>query len=325
MRDSFLFLVVCLSCVGCVASRVRVQDALLGADSRFDELVASASGVERATDRATVRVTRVLAADWAVERAGVIDLDDPRAARAGLEPGLEQIQIYFYVIDHPTRGRFLIDSGVAASFRELDTAPVTSMIREGLNLDGLVVREDMKAWVEANGPIAGIFLTHSHIDHIMGLPDIPASVPVYFGPGETRVRELTHLFTRRTVDAMIDPERDVFQWRFEPGLDDRFEGILDVFGDGSFYVLYTPGHTAGSVSFLAITDGDPVLMVGDASHTDWGWRHCVPPGTYNQDLAKSRESLIRLRSLEDAIPGLTVYLGHQPHDVAAPRMKCARD
>lgn len=295
----------------------------MGSSVGYGALVESVSGDVKG--RAKVRVTRVLAANWAVERAGVIDLDDPRAIDAGLEPGLEPIQVYFYVIDHPTRGRFLVDSGVAASFRDLDTAPVTSMIRDGLNLDDLVVREDMSAWVGANGPIAGVFLTHAHIDHIMGLPDLPASIPAYFGPGETRVRELTHWFTRGTVDAMIDLDRDVFQWRFEPDPAGRFEGALDVFEDGSFYVLYTPGHTAGSTSFLAMTEAGPVLMVGDASHTDWGWRHCVSPGTYNQDIARSLESLKRLRALEDALPDLTVYLGHQPYDSDAPRITCARD
>jgi glyoxylase-like metal-dependent hydrolase (beta-lactamase superfamily II) len=89
------------------------------------------------------------------------------------------------------------------------------------------------------------------------------------------------------------------------------DGVLDVFGDGSFWALYVPGHTKGSTAFLARTTQGPVLMTGDACHTKWGWDNGVEPGTFSDDKKASAESLARLRTLVERHPKIEVRLGHQ--------------
>ncbi len=32
--------------------------------------------------------------------------------------------------------------------------------------------------------VAGVLLTHLHIDHVLGLPDVPKGTPIWVGPGE---------------------------------------------------------------------------------------------------------------------------------------------
>ena len=88
--------------------------------------------------------------------------------------------------------------------------------------------------------------------------------------------------------------------------------MLDVFGDGSVWALHVPGHTPGSTAYLARTPKGPVLMVGDACHTSWGWDHGVEPGDFSKDQPLSTESLASLEALVKRHPSIDVRLGHQP-------------
>jgi glyoxylase-like metal-dependent hydrolase (beta-lactamase superfamily II) len=85
-----------------------------------------------------------------------------------------------------------------------------------------------------------------------------------------------------------------------------------VFGDGSLFALHVPGHTRGSLAFLARTPRGPVLLVGDACHTAWGWKNGVEPGEFSTDGPRSAESLARLLDLARRHPSIDVRLGHQP-------------
>lgn len=259
-----------------------------------------------------IELTRVVAADWAVDRAGLINLDHPQAEAAGLEDGDEPIQIYAYVIEHPTHGRFLIDSGVAASFRDRDTAPVSGMVASAMNFDALAVHVDTATLLTRIGPVAGVFLTHLHLDHIMGLPDVPDAVPVYVGPGEAAASGFLNMFTQGTTDDLIG-EAELRHWAFAADPDGVVDGVIDVFGDATVFAIHAPGHTPGSTAFVVRTPQGPALLVGDACHTDWGWQHAVEPGTFNNDGEQAARSLSRLQALARSIPGLTVHLGHQPH------------
>ena len=94
-------------------------------------------------------------------------------------------------------------------------------------------------------------------------------------------------------------------------LRDTFDGVIDVFGDGSLWALYVPGHTPGSTAFLARTPNGPVLMTGDTCHTRWGWEHDVEPGSFTADHEANARNLARLRRLAAEHPTIDVRLGHQ--------------
>jgi glyoxylase-like metal-dependent hydrolase (beta-lactamase superfamily II) len=87
--------------------------------------------------------------------------------------------------------------------------------------------------------------------------------------------------------------------------------VLDVFGDGSLWALWTPGHTPGSTAYLARTTTGPVLFTGDTCHTAWGWHNQVEPGSFTADHARNAESLGRLEALVREHPQIDVRLGHQ--------------
>ena len=114
------------------------------------------------------------------------------------------------------------------------------------------------------------------------------------------------------------------EWPFEGDESGTFEGVLDVFGDGSLFAILVPGHTTGSTAYLARTPDGPVLLTGDVSHTAWGWEHGVAPGSFTEDHEANAESLKRLRALVARHPGIDVRLGHQPLAPAEARVAARR-
>lgn len=293
--------------IGCSASHHPTQKAALGtpANPAIVESTLASAG--------PIRFTRIVAAEWAVARSGLLNLDHPAAKAAGLEDRSEPIEIYFYLLEHPTEGDFIVDSGVASAFGEGERHPgVSPIVAAAMNLDALNLHVPMREWLEARPRgLAGVFLTHLHLDHIMGLPDIAASTPIYVGPGETEASAFLNLFSRGTIDSMIERDAPLLEWPFASGDDGSGPPMLDVFGDGSLFVMHVPGHTPGSVSFLVRSTEGPRLLVGDTSHTRWGWEHGVEPGTYTMDHESNRANLAWLRSLAASNPELEVHLGHQ--------------
>lgn len=269
-----------------------------------------------------IRFERVVAADWVVARSGLINLEHERAEAAGLEDGDEPIEIYFYVLEHPTAGDYLVDSGVASEFaREGGSDAVSALVESVMNTAALEVHVPMADWIASRPrPLSGVLLTHVHLDHVMGLPDVPAEVPVYVGPGETRHRAFLNLFTQGTLDRFLARPDPLREWAFPAaavGAGDPAESgaarvrVLDVFGDASLFALHVPGHTPGSMAFVVRTTDGPKLLVGDTSHTAWGWQNGVEPGSFTADHAANARSLAWLRGLADRHDGLEVHLGHQ--------------
>jgi glyoxylase-like metal-dependent hydrolase (beta-lactamase superfamily II) len=167
--------------------------------------------------------------------------------------------------------------------------------------------------IEAEGaPLQGVFMTHLHLDHVSGFPDIAKDVPVYTGADEAEASLFLNLFAQGTNNHLLDGRPPLEELQFAEDPDGRLEGVNDVFGDGSFFAILTPGHTTGHVSYLARTTAGPVLMTGDVSHTRWGWENGVEPGTYMQEREPSRKSLFALKALSERHPKMTVKLGHQP-------------
>jgi glyoxylase-like metal-dependent hydrolase (beta-lactamase superfamily II) len=247
-----------------------------------------------------------------VPRSGLINLKHQEAKAEGLTDESEPIQIYFYELEHPKYGGFLIDSGVARSVAERrDDMPVKFPVTQVMSMDELVVHLDTKTYLEQRKtPLSGVFLTHLHLDHVLGLTDVPKDVPLYIGPGEAADGRLTHPLVRPTLAANLKgfgPLQEFSVWR-APG--DELASV-DIFGDGSLIGIHVPGHTEGNMAFLVRSTEGPQLLTGDSCHTAWGWEHDVEPGTFNTNGKEAAESLAALRAFAERHPEMPVHLGHQ--------------
>jgi glyoxylase-like metal-dependent hydrolase (beta-lactamase superfamily II) len=260
-----------------------------------------------------IQFRKVVAANWATDRGGLINLEDAQAKAVGLKDELEDIQIYFYVIEHPEYGRYLVDTGIESTMKEnFKESPVGGFISRFLHTDKLVIHQTTKEWVQKNpGPIKGIFLTHMHVDHIMGMPDLDPSLPIFVGPNESTDKQFKNMFVRGITDDFLEGARTLSELSFPASPAPDEPAVIDFFGDQSFFVISVPGHTVGSLAFVANTSQGPQLIVGDSCHTRWGWEHNVTPGVFTDDQELNRQSLDFLKKFAQSVPGLQVHLGHQ--------------
>ena len=264
-------------------------------------------------DAGPIKLTRIVAADWVVDRAGLINRDHPKAEAAGIESGDEDIQIYFYVLEHPTHGTWLVDSGVeAALIGDPDESAMGAIVRSAMNVDRMKVHIDTATWLKQHGaPVKGLLLTHMHIDHILGIPDLPDDVRIFTGPDEPGASAFQNLVVQGTTDRYVEGHPPLAPLQMSPDPTKRFAGVLDFFGDGSLWVLHVPGHTPGSLAFVARATDGVHLMVGDSCHTKWGWDNAVEPGGFTADHAANAVSLKALIDLAKRHPTMRVHLGHQ--------------
>jgi N-acyl homoserine lactone hydrolase len=309
-----------LFALGCLPTGHAVAPSPFG-------VVRSGSALEAVISQpGPVTVDTVIGTDWEVARAGLINLDHPKAVAAHLVDGPEPVVITFHALRHPTRGLYMVDTGVErALIDDPSHAAINGLVAIVAHVDKMKFHVDTQTWLgQQRDRPQGVFLTHLHLDHVSGMRDVPASAAVFVGRGETTGRSFQNLFVATVVDSALEGKSALREWQFAPDPDNAFAGVIDVFGDGTVWALSVPGHTPGSTAYLARTPSGPVLMVGDACHTAWGWENGVEPGAFSYDKPASADSLARLKRLVARHPEIDVRLGHQilpkkAHQVAVTR------
>ncbi|NTX41356.1 MBL fold metallo-hydrolase [Myxococcus sp. CA033] len=298
---------VILGVVGVAATSHPHQRSSLGAARPANDLLAVLD------EPGPVELESVTSSDWAVARSGLINLNHPTAKAAKLEDGDEPIQVFFHALRHPTKGLFIVDTGIETALRDApEKAAMQGIVASAMNLEKLKVHQPLGEWLSKQPqPLAGVFLTHLHLDHLTGMADVPAGTPVYSGPGEAETRAFLNVLIKPNTDRALAGKAALSEWTYAAETGGLFEGAVDIFGDGSVWALWVPGHTPGSTAYLVRSTKGPVLLLGDASHTRWGWEHDVEPGTFTADATRGTESFKKLRAFAAAHPNVAVRFGHK--------------
>jgi N-acyl homoserine lactone hydrolase len=236
------------------------------------------------------------------DRRMVLDPGDPNIRR--LANPSEPSAVLAHLVHHPRHGYFLVDAGLSRTFTA-SAGNYSAPLNELLSTIGVETRqspgEDAASQLHSRGVAPHkVFLTHLHEDHTSGLADLDCGIPVVFGAGEGPPGD--H-FTCRT-QHMID-FRDA-----EPML--PFDHVVDVFGDGTFWAIATPGHSPGHISYLVHARGGPILITGDAAAYHTQLAHRIRPATGVFDPDRAARSLDQLATLAERFPKLRVAVGHEP-------------
>ena len=299
-----LWMVAALS--GCQLTSHAVQSSTMGLPSSSREMlkVLDAPG--------PLTVETVNSADWQVPLSGLLNLNHEKARAAKLKDRSEPISVFFHVVRHPTRGTFIVDTGVEKALRDApERSAFAGPVSWVMHLELLKVQVPLADWVAQQQRLDGVFLTHLHLDHVSGMPDVPHGTPIFSGPHKASGMAFHNIALRPAMDRAFAGQAPISELQFRPDPQGRFAGVVDVFGDGSFWAILVPGHTEGSLAFVARTASGPVLMTGDTSHTVWGWENEVEPGSYTADAHRNQVALKQLRKLIAEHPGVVVKLGHQ--------------
>lgn len=261
-------------------------------------------------DISSVIFKKVKVADWQIDLSGLLNLKHEKALAAGLKDKMADIQIYMYIITHPEFGTVIVDSGVEdALARGLESTNVSKMIQKFMNMDALKVQASTKTILsEMKLKPKALFLTHLHMDHVFGVADFPKGIDVFVGPTEATSKAALNVATVSSITKMFKGHKAIKEIDFT---NTKERGIWDYFGDGSFYVIASPGHTLGSLAFIVRSESGLHLITGDTSHTQWGWDNNVTPGTFSVNHNLNAASLDYLIKLSKKFPEMRVHNGHQ--------------
>lgn len=213
-----------------------------------------------------------------------------------------------YLIEHP-RGLVLFDTGlVPAAIDDPravygDLADLTKIRAEP--------HQRLDRQIEALGykisDITHVIASHAHFDHSGGLYLFPHA-KFYAGQGE-----MQFAYWPATIGAGFFrlPDLDAtrgFDWHEIPGID------VDLFGDGSIVILFTPGHTPGELSLLVRLSDRNFILTGDTVHLRAALENEIH-FPVDADTAAAVRSLRRLKLLRDSADA-TVWITHDPDDWA---------
>jgi len=144
--------------------------------------------------------------------------------------------------------------------------------------------------------LTAIWLTHAHLDHVAGIPEVrvASDVPIWLHPDDRRLYEhapdQARMLLGMEFPVLPAPDRIIV-----PGDPMRV-------GTCEFEVRHVPGHSPGSVAFLA----NGIAIVGDVLFAGSVGRVDLPGGNGRTLLTSIREQLLPL-------PDETVvYAGHGP-------------
>ncbi len=245
-----------------------------------------------------------------VKRSLLLDLTQPEAA--GVADSALWVPVFAHAVRIPGRGLHLLDTGFDHSFtgsRRGNIGGIAGLVSPVMAFVQQDSGTDLASRLRAAGePVRGVFFTHLDLDHTAGVPDLPKDIPFTAGPGtlqdsyESGV--VVHIDHLRGLPTLRE-----FDFTHAPDLPPLGRAV-DVFGDGALWAIATPGHSRGHVSYLVNAASGPVLFVGDASHTRWGFEHGVAPGKAT-DHAAARESLRRLAAFHRAYPQVRLVFGHE--------------
>jgi len=159
----------------------------------------------------------------------------------------------------------------------------------------------------ANAEVEAIYFTHLHADHATALPTFDESVLLYTGAAE--LDDLGH----RLDHGLVDDARVLRELDFSDAVTlEPLGRAIDLYGDGSFWAISTPGHTTGHVSYLVNGAEGAVLLTGDACHMRWGFEHAVGPnGATGKMTKRAQASFERILAFAKQHPEVEIVLGHQ--------------
>lgn len=226
----------------------------------------------------------------------------------------DEVPVVAFFVEHPTAGGMLIDTGFHGS---VPIEPGLAMGRFGGLLfkdvemeSNQAVPAQLRGLGVAPESIKTIVMTHLHSDHASGISHFPEATFIVSRQEWEEARRGSQLsgYIRRQYDHAFDYRLVDFEGPDTSSFA-TFGRALDLFGDGSVRLVFTPGHTHGHMSVVLRVPGGEVLVVGDAAYTTRTLRESHVPQRMD-DEHRFRRSLREIQLYAEQTPDAVIIPGH---------------
>jgi N-acyl homoserine lactone hydrolase len=201
-----------------------------------------------------------------------------------------------YLIHH-SDGYFLWDTGISDAVASMPDGwlPTNNPATDIHWTRAKTLESQLAAIGVKPSDIRFIGISHTHPDHIGNVelfPQVPiliqkAEYDYYFAPGK---------------EGILKPPADAKPTFLKDHPAKLVQEDLDVFGDGSVMIIYTPGHTPGHQSCLVhLPKTGWVLMSGDAVHLQQNWDNRRIPYFSTMPAEQRLETQLSMQRMADLI------------------------
>lgn len=224
------------------------------------------------------------------------------------------VPIPCFLVEHPSAGAILIDTGLpaqaASDVRAALGRPAAAFFEITME-PGWAVTEQLRARGVQPQDVGLVVMTHLHYDHAGAVAEFPqATFVVDRAEWAAAMRQgFTHGYIRSLFAHHFD-WRTVDFGAGGVGSHSTFGRAIDLLGDGSIRLLATPGHTAGHMSVLLhLGGGRELLLTADAAYRRQAIAGDELP-TFVEDVHRYRRSLAEIRRHLETRPDTQVICGH---------------
>ena len=219
------------------------------------------------------------------------------------------VPIWVWVIEHPTAGTFLVDTGERSAVNDPDYFHSSGWFNRWLYANHFRFQVERRAEVDQLLPLVGlspkaidtVLLTHLHLDHTDGLHHFPEQ-PILIHALEWQ-RPMGHL--PKLFPPHFAPQQVVLDEALGPFT--HTKAIAP-----QLWMVKTGGHTHGHASFLLQTDEGHVLFAGDVVYDQAQLEQDHYAGS-TVDFKAAQKSYAQIRAFAQQQPTLVL----PSHDQAA--------
>lgn len=216
------------------------------------------------------------------------------------------------VIEHPTQGVVLFDTGYSERFFTATKSFPNALYRwltpvfldENRTAKSQLARAGIK-----NKDVRNIILSHFHADHIGAVSDFPQCQYIYQEDAFAEVKALRGFSALRKAflpsllpNDFLERSRAVSVEEFKSGPEELevFGGGVDLFNDGTIWMVQLPGHSEGHTGLFVRADKD-YLLAGDACYVRENFAENAPSSAITRlifsDFNKYKNSLSKLHQV----------------------------
>ena len=254
--------------------------------------------------------------------AGYCTSERHHALRGAKKETIDFVATYG-IINHPTHGIILIDTGYTRRFYE-ETKKFPFSIYARVTPVYIEEREEAKSVLLAQNikpqDVKFIIITHFHADHIAGLKDFPnakfiASKKAFDAVKDRHgIQAVRKAFVPNLLPLDFIDRVTFVDWENFDSEDEHLGPLFDIFKDETIKLCKLDGHAHGQIGVLLNTDKGQVFMVADGAWLKANYQEYRLPNPivrlFFDSWSDYKQSLKRIHNFHKANPNVPIIPCH---------------